>query len=104
MPNLIDPELPRDVEIAVALSGSRAQAHILRYLSLLGPSSAGQLASSTGMSRASLNRHLVALEGVGAVAADTVTGSRAGKTVLYTIQVERVCELTQIYLRYISGE
>ncbi|WP_394253023.1 ArsR/SmtB family transcription factor [Arthrobacter pityocampae] len=103
MPALIDPDLPLEVEAAVSVIGSRAQAEILRRLSRLGPSTAGELADATGISRPSLNRHLVALQKAGVVAATPPAGDRAGKTVKYAAQIDRVRELAEKYLRYVSG-
>lgn len=104
MPILINPDLPPEVEIAVGMIGSRAQADMIRHLSRMGPSTAGELAEATGISRPSLNRHLVALEEAGVVTASPPAGDRAGKTVRYTAQIDRVRELAEKYLRYVSGE
>lgn len=103
MPTLINPDLPPEVETAVGVIGSRAQADILRELSRLGPSTAGELVGATGISRPSLNRHLVALQRAGIVTASP-PGNRAGKTLRYTAQIHRVRELAEKYLRYVSGD
>lgn len=83
--------------------GNRAQADILRHLSLMGPSTAGELTDATGISRPSLNRHLVALQGAGVVTASPPAGDRAGKIVKYTVQLEHLRELAGKYLQYVSG-
>lgn len=104
VPILINPELPPKVEIAVGMIGSRAQTDMLRHLCRMGPSTARELVEATGISRPSLNRHLVALEDVGVVTASPPPGDRAGKTVKYTAQLDRVREVAENYLRYVSGE
>lgn len=103
MPTLINPDLPPEVETAVGVIGSRAQADILRQLSLLGPSTAGELVGATGISRPSLNRHLVALQRSGIVIANP-PGNRAGKTLRYSARMDRVRDLADKYVRYVSGD
>lgn len=103
MPTLIDPDLPPEIETVVAMIGSRAQTEILRRLALMGPSTAGELARATGISRPSLNRHLVALQKAGVVLVTPDQGDRAGKTLKYSAQLDLVRELVEKYLRYVSG-
>lgn len=87
----------------VGMIGSRAQTEILRRLALMGPSTAGELAAATGISRPSLNRHLVALQKAGVVTTVPTDGDRAGKTLTYSAQLDLVRELAEKYLRYVSG-
>lgn len=104
MPTLIDPDLPPEIEIAVGVIGARAQAAMLRHLARMGPSTAGELAEATRISRPSLNRYLVLLEEAGVITASPPAGDRTGKTVRYTAHLGRVRELAEVYVKYVSGE
>jgi DNA-binding transcriptional ArsR family regulator len=103
MPNLIRPELPREVEVAISFMGNRAQAEILRHLSLLGPSTIGQLQAVLTISRPSLNRHLDSLSSVGLVQTDPPAGMRHGKEVTYAVQHARIRKLAREYVSYVEG-
>jgi DNA-binding HxlR family transcriptional regulator len=103
MPSLIRPELPPQVEAAISFMGNRAQADILRHLSLLGPSVIGRLQSVMAISRPSLNRHLDSLATAGLVQTDPPAGMRHGKETTYTVQPARIRELAHEYLSYVQG-
>ncbi|WP_427008777.1 ArsR/SmtB family transcription factor [Pseudarthrobacter sp. H2] len=103
MSSLIRPELPSQVEAAISFMGNRAQAAILRHLSLLGPSVIGRLQSVMAISRPSLNRHLDSLATAGLVQTDPPAGMRHGKDVTYTAQPARIRELAHQYLSYVQG-
>lgn len=83
--------------------GTRAQADILRNLSLLGPSTIGQLQAVTAISRPSLNRLLDALSKAGLVQTDPPAGLRHGKDVTYTAQRGRIRQLADEYVSYLEG-
>jgi DNA-binding transcriptional ArsR family regulator len=103
MPSLIRPKLPPEVEAAISLMGNRARVDILRHLSMLGPSTIGRLQTAVDISRPSLNRHLDFLAEAGLVQTDPPAGMRHGKDVVYTVQPDRVRELTQEYTSYVEG-
>jgi DNA-binding transcriptional ArsR family regulator len=103
MPSLIRPELPPEVEKAISFMGNRAQADILRHLSLLGPSVIGRLQSVMAVSRPSLNRHLYALATAGLVETDPPAGMRHGRDTTYTVQPARIRELAHEYVSYVAG-
>lgn len=103
MPSLIRPELPPEVEAAISFMGNRAQADILRNLSLLGPSTIGQLHAVMAISRPSLNRLLDALSKAGLVQTDPPAGLRHGKDVTYTAQRGKIRELADKYVSYLEG-
>lgn len=90
--------------MAIAHMGNRAQAEILRHLAKAGPSTVGELMEGVDMTRPSLNRHLAALDGAKIVHTDSPAGSRHGKTVTYSVDLERVLQLAGEYLRYVSGK
>lgn len=104
MPRLIMPSLPPEVDVAIAHMGNRAQADILRHLAKTGPSTVGELMEGVDMTRPSLNRHLAALESAGIVHTTPPAGSRHGRTVIYSIDLQRVRHLATEYLRYVSGQ
>ena len=83
--------------------GSRAQAQILRNLSILGPSTIGRLQSATEISRPSLNRHLDFLSKAGLVKTDPPAGLRQGRDVVYAVQPVRLQGLTIDYVSYVEG-
>lgn len=103
MPRLIRPKLPPEVELGISLMGNRARVDILRRLSMLGPSTIGQLQTVLDISRPSLNRHLDFLSNAGLVQTDPPAGMRHGKDVIYTVQSDRVRELTQYCAAYVEG-
>ncbi len=103
MPSLIRPKLPPEVEVAISFIGNRAQADILRNLSMLGPSTIGRLQTAVDISRPSLNRHLDFLAQAGLVQTDPPAGMRHGKAVVYTVRSARIRELTQAYVSYVEG-
>lgn len=103
MPSLIRPDLPSEVEVAISFMGNRAQADILRNLSVLGPSTIGELNAKVAISRPSLNRLLEALSKAGLVRTDPPAGLRHGKDVTYTAQRGRVRELAAKYVSYLVG-
>lgn len=104
MPSLIRPELPPEIEVAIRFMGSRAQGVILRQLSLLGPSTIGQLQIVLVMSRPSLNRHLDSLAKDGLVQTDPPAGMRHGREVTYAVQPARIHELARQYVSYVEGK
>ena len=83
--------------------GNRARVDILRRLSMLGPSTIGQLQTVLDISRPSLNRHLDFLSKAGLVQTDPPAGMRHGKGVVYMVKSARVRELTQEYISYVEG-
>lgn len=89
--------------MAISFMGNRAQADILRQLSLLGPSTVGQIQVVTEIGRPSLNRHLAALEATGLIATDPPPGHRHGKSVTYRVEPKRIAQLAEEYVRYVSG-
>lgn len=103
MPRLIQPDLPTDVEMAVAFLGNRAQVEILRSLTANGPCTIGVLLSHVTMSRASLNKHLVMLENSGVVSGDPAEGQRQGRSVVYAVDARRVRFLAERCVAYIAG-
>lgn len=104
MPSLIRPELPPEIEKAISFMGNRAQADILRHLSLLGPSTIGRLQTVVLISRPSLNRHLDALATAGLVETDPPAGMRHGRDVTYTVQRARIRQLAHEYVSYVQGD
>lgn len=104
MPRLIQPNLPREVEVTVAFMGNRAQVAILRALAKKGPCAIGALVGHIDMSRPSLNKHLVSLEAAGLVVGTPAVGERHGKTVMYTVDVGRVRALAEQCVSYITGK
>jgi len=103
MPNLIRPALPAEVELAIGVMGSRAQAQVLRTLSILGPSTIGRLQGSVDIGRPSLNRHLDFLSRAGLVQTDPPAGLRQGKDVVYAVQPARLRRLVADYVSYVEG-
>lgn len=90
--------------MAVAFIGNRAQVAILRTLAKEGPCVIGALAGQVGMSRPSLNKHLVTLEAAGLVVGNPPVGERHGRTVTYAADLGRVRALVEIFLAYAIGE
>lgn len=104
MPRLIQPNLPEEVDVAVAFIGNRAQVAVLRTLAKEGPCTIGALAGHVNMSRPSLNKHLVTLEAAGLVVGNPPIGERHGKTVTYAGDLSRVRALAEQCVAYITGE
>lgn len=100
MPRLIQPDFPPEVEMAISLMGSRAQAAILRALSISGPDTIGSLLGQVGVGRPSLNRLLVEMEKSGVITGRPEPGSRHGKSVYYEAVPSRVEELVSRYIEY----
>ena len=103
MPRLIKPNLPTEVEAAVRFMGNRAQTDLLRQLTILGPSTIGQLQAVLEIGRPSLNRHLISLSDAGLIETDPPRGQRQGKDVTYAVQRPRIQELLRTYIAYIEG-
>lgn len=90
--------------MAIGFIGNRAQADILRQLSIHGPCTVGQIQTVSEISRPSLNRHLSALEAAGLVTTDPPAGQRHGKSVTYRVEPKRIDQLAQEYVRYVRGQ
>lgn len=86
--------------MAISMMGSRAQAGILRALSINGPATIGSLLKQVHVGRPSLNRILVEMESSGLIAGNPGPGSRHGKTVYYEVDPHRVEELAERYVKY----
>lgn len=111
MPRLIQPNHPQEIEAAIEILGNRAHAVILRHLSQVGPSTAGEilkgvtLRDGKKLTRPSLQHHLEALELAGAIYADYPVGQRHGRRVKYTADTDSI-EFTLIpaYVQYLRGK
>ncbi len=89
--------------MAIGFMGSRAQAEIVRQLSLLGPSAIGKLQAALSISRPSLNRHLDSLAKAGLVHTDPPEGMRHGREVVYAVHSARLRELAEEYVNFVEG-
>ena len=67
MPQTVRPALPEETERAIEILGNRVRVAVLRSLLTVGPSTRGQLSDRLGVSMALLQKHLAALEKLGAV-------------------------------------
>ena len=111
MPRLIQPSHPQEVEAIIEILGNRAHAAILRHLYQAGPSTTGEILSGIvleggkKLTRPSLQHHLEALEGAGAVTADHPRGQRHGKRVKYEANIDAVeFEMLPAYVSYLRGK
>jgi DNA-binding HxlR family transcriptional regulator len=67
MPRTVHPDLPDDTERAIDILGNRVRVAVIRSLLTAGPATRGTLAERLGVSASLLQKHLAALEELGAV-------------------------------------
>lgn len=78
MPQPARPDLPPQVEEAIAVLGNRVRVAILRALVAHGPATKAELHRRLGGSDANLHHHLTALERSGALTADPSRSDEPG--------------------------
>lgn len=102
--NPADPERPLDVEYATQLLGSRPRQVIVRYVVRHPGAWRSDLVSSIGLPAGSLSGHLHDLEHMGVLISDISKGERAGRSVRYYIDVDRVRQLMSAWGAYVLGD
>lgn len=70
VPQTVRPDLPKETERAIEVLGNRVRVAVLRSLLTVGSATRGQLSDRLGVSMALLQKHLAALEKLGAVTLD----------------------------------
>lgn len=95
--------MPQEVDAVIALFSNRARAQILHELATTGPATAPELAGRMGSGRAVISAHLAALQSAGVVHGDLPAGQRHGRTVHWSIDVERVEEHLRLYAHYLTN-
>lgn len=104
MPRITQPHdeaWSNDVEAAVATFGNRSRNEILRYLSVHGPATRGDIVAAVSAGEPSVAKHLLALEETGAIAVDLDPGRRHGRSPRYSANPERIKKLLAAHLQYL---
>ncbi|MEL7978388.1 helix-turn-helix domain-containing protein [Isoptericola sp. F-RaC21] len=105
MPRRIDPpaDRPELVQLAVTVFGNEAKHEIVRYLADGQASYLGAIVEGTRLPRSTVTPHLSELEDLGVVIGDIPHGQRKGRSVLYTVNRERMAELLEAWVTYVFG-
>ena len=104
MPRMTEPpEMPEEVTAVIYTIGNRARGALLHTLAQHGSLSAQDIAQRVGAAHSSVHRHLLELEAQGLVHADTASGQRHGRTVAWSVDVERVNQLVDVWRDYLTG-
>ncbi|WP_460461651.1 ArsR/SmtB family transcription factor [Arthrobacter pigmenti] len=102
MPRLVRrSEQPDDVQAAIGVFGNSGHTAILKFLAENGSSLRAAILEGTELNQATLGHHLEALEQYGAVTGNIPPGSRKGRTVMYSLDKERIKTLWDAHLSYI---
>lgn len=104
MPRMTEPpEMPEEVTAVIDTIGNRARGALLHTLAQHGSLSAQDIAQRVGAAHSSVHRHLLELEAQGLVHADTASGQRHGRTVTWSIDINRIKELVDVWRDYLIG-
>lgn len=95
--------MPEEVTAVIDTIGNRARGALLHTLAQHGALSAQDIAQRVGTAHSSVHRHLLELEEQGLVHADTASGQRHGRTVTWSVDVDRVNELVDVWRDYLTG-
>jgi len=83
--------------------GDPVNVEIVRFLASIDAAAFGDIMSSTKFARATLAKHLRALQDIGVVVGDLPGEQRAGRHVRYSLNRAGVEEITRRHLNYMLG-
>lgn len=98
----IGPESP-ELVIASSVMGNRTKSLIVRHLWQNGPSPGTRITKETGISGPTMSLAMQQLEQWGVVSASIPPEQRHGRSVVYTLDRDRIRGLVKLWMNFVEG-